>query len=268
MRHIVIFPTFRCGLRCGYCKWVSDGNSTVYLGSNCFYKVDRESTSNELIRILNRFHPSTFEFSGGGEPLKFKGITKVLNSLPSWSMTSNTLHSLSGIDFSKCFHWSASFHYHISARAKDKFISNIDFLKKMGVNTSVTLVAIPETVDTVLEWTKYFKGCGFNISIHPYYDDPNFSWYRHLNELNKLRDSFHVVYGDKLFEYKGLAGKNGCGAGKDYFIVAPDGKVFRCLTGMIFGWGIPMDEISSESYDCNYRCMFPCDFRFARKEEE
>jgi hypothetical protein len=259
---VVVYPTWRCGLSCPYCAYEqqSDKQSIHWKGSDRFYKVVKELTSDEWITLLARYRPAFYDFSGG-EPLLYKGIEKVLNSLDIWSITSNTLFFNNDIDLSKCAWWTASFHPHAGEEVKDKFIRNIIAIKKRGVNVGITLVARPETVGSVIMWCNRFTSLGFKAHIHPYYDDPKFDWDRYPKEKEKLLKSPYLVYGENLFKFEGKNGDGFCKGGKNYFAIGPDGKVFSCLTSMLFDIE---DKIGKDK--CNQKCMFPCDWKWGGRK--
>ena len=106
-----------------------------------------------MLGKLSLFGNVAFEFTGG-EPLKYKGIESLLNNLPAWSITSNTVNSIDGINFKKCLLWTASYHPHIPDKAKEAFMDNLKRIKAYGTLTAVTMVATPQNIETVLRDTK------------------------------------------------------------------------------------------------------------------
>ncbi len=267
MRHVLVYPTWRCSLHCPYCQYLlqEDGLSMKYGGSGRIYKVKKELNSNELLNLLNSFKADVYEFTGG-EPLRFNGIEQVLNNLPKWAITSNTLHSIETIDFSKCFFWTASFHPHISDIGIDKFVLNVQKIKQKGVPTAITLVAKPDTVQKVLMWSDRFYQKGFMVNIHAYYEDPTFSWEKYPVEWKRLRKSPFLKYNERFFSLSGVKGSEKCHGGKDYFVIGPDGKIFRCVTDMLFH-GRVLDKISDNFYGCKQNCYPSCDWAHGIREE-
>lgn len=266
---VIVFPTWRCGLNCPYCRYElqEDRRSTKYLGSGHLYKVDRELTSDELKQLLLGFDGAEFSFSGG-EPLRFEGIDSVLNSLPNWSITSNTLHFSNNLDLTRCRWWTASFHPHISDEAKDLFFLNLRKIKSKVSLVSVTLVASLTNLNQAFIWANRFETMGYGVNIHPYYDDPSFNWYEHEKELTLLKKNKFVCYGERLLTYSGIEGSIECHGGYDYITIAPDGKVFRCLTDMLFGRAPILRENIGKMglYSCYNKCYFPCDWSFGMRE--
>ena len=266
MRHVIVYPTWRCGLKCPYCQYKlqDDGLSMKYGGSGRVYPVPKELMPDELLSKLLEFKDATYEFTGG-EPFRYRELKTILNSLPGWAMTSNTLHSVDDLDFSRCFAWTASFHPHISGRAKDKFMFNIQSIREKVKTVAVTLVAYPRHVARSLMWADRFDRLGFAVNVHPYYEDPNFSWGEYPEEWALLKGSRFRRYQDRFFKFSGVEGSPKCYAGKDYFVVAPDGRVFPCATEMLFG-GEPLKEVSESYRQCKRTCYVCCDWHYGIRE--
>ena len=269
IRKVIIIPTFRCGLNCPYCKWdlQEDGLSSNYRPSECDYEVKQELTAEELLRLMDQFVPAQFEFTGGGEPLKFKGIETVLNSVNSWAMTSNTLQDLSTLNLNNCYSWTTSFHPHISKEAKDKFISNLKLLTSKVKAVNVTLVVHPNNILNIDGLVDEFVELGASPNLHLYYDDPSFSWKSEENKkiLENLKHKELIVYSDLLYEYTGLCGVSNCEGGHSYFFIGPDGKVFRCLTQLTYQWEESLKGAEFTTFDCKHQCYFPCDWWYRNK---
>ena len=266
MSHVIVYPTFRCGLGCPYCWWKvqPDGLSMLYAGGS-LYKVERELPWRDMFTLLRSFGDRTvFEFTGG-EPLKYEGIQSLLNNLPIWAMTSNTTNSIDGINLRKCFSWTASYHPHVSDKAKEKFMENIERIRAYGVHTAITMVATPQNVEHVVEKTKEFKKMGYAVNIHPYYDDPNFDWEKFPEAKKMLLENEFLRYGERFFHYGSIHGCNNCHGGLDYFVVAPDGRTYRCVTEMTYG-GEAITKPSYEVYKCKRECLVPCDWHFGIRE--
>ena len=269
IRKVIVFPTFRCGLNCPYCKWdlQEDDTSSWYRPSEKKYEVKKEMTAEELMYLMDSFVPAKFEFSGGGEPLKFKGIETILNSLSTWAITSNTVQDLSKINLSNCYSWTACFHPHISEPAKEKFLSNLKLLTDKIQTVNVTLVVHPDNITGIDNWIDKFIELGASPHLHLYYDDPSFSWNSNENKklLKTLKHKELIWYNDMLYEYKGLCGKPDCEGGHSYFFIGPDGKVFRCLTQLTYQWENALKGIEFETFKCNHQCYFPCDWIYRNK---
>jgi len=244
-----------------------DNKSIVYLGSEYKYLVRKELSSTEWLKLLETFSPASYDFSGG-EPLRHGGIVQILNGLSKWTITSNTLHFKDSIDLSRCAWWTASFHLHINENAKKLFMENIVKIRKAGVGVGVTLVARPEGLATTLSWANKFASLGYRVNIHPYYDDKEFSWHDYPNEMRTLMDVPYLRYDNRLFSYDGMSGNGPCKAGENYFMVGPDGKVFRCLTDMLFGRK-PIGNKNRQGYllgnQCDLKCYFPCDWAYGKR---
>jgi len=260
---IVVIPTWRCELGCPYCKYKQqlDGKSIEYLSN--LYQVEKELTPDEWIKLLNSYSPAVFDFTGG-EPLLYPGIVQVLNSLPLWTITSNTLYLPPGIDYSRCKSWTASFHPHISTELRGKFLENTYKISSQSIPLNINLVLTPKTFDSVLSWADSFNSStNVTVNVLPYYDDKDFSWYKYPGLVERMNRNPHVRYEEKLFEYKGLEGNGYCKGGQHYFVLGPDGKAFRCLTDLHTGKQ-PISGLVNST--CNDRCMFPCDWGYGGRK--
>jgi sulfatase maturation enzyme AslB (radical SAM superfamily) len=262
INNLVVIPTWKCGLSCPYCAYHQQEDSQSILYTDKYYHVEKELTPDEWIKLLNSFAPAVYDFSGG-EPLRYSGIVNVLNSLPLWAITSNTLHFSKDIDLSRCRSWTASYHPHIPNEAKQLFLNNTDYIRSKGVPIGITLVATPKTLESVLAWADTFHSVGFQVNIHPYYDDKNFSWYNYPEEMKRLKISPYLRYDEKLFEYKGLSGSGYCRGGQHYFAIGPDGKVFRCLTDLLMG---KTNIGGLVNCNCNDTCYYPCDWSYGGRK--
>jgi organic radical activating enzyme len=264
VNNVVVIPTFRCGLNCPYCEYHQqpDNKSVVYIDQP--YHVDKELDPSEWIWLLNIFAPAVYDFTGG-EPLRYEGIAKVLNSLPRWAITSNTIHFTKDIDLSRCASWTASFHPHISAESQALFFKNIHYIKEQKVQIGVTLVATPDTIKQVLDWADIIHKDGFPVHIHPYYDDRQFSWYKYPEAAELLKKSPYLVYDEKLFEFKGIEGNDFCRGGNHYIAIGPDGKIFRCLTDLLHGRH-SLRCFPDHDSQCKDKCFYPCDWKYGGRK--
>lgn len=264
MAHLIAFLTWRCGLGCPYCGYYlqPDGMSLKYcpFQDKHTYVVEREITGDEWIKQLKHFAKLqyTIEFCGG-EVTKHHDFVKIANSLPQWAITSNTMNLPEGLDYSKCFSWTASLHYHIGDKGIQKFMNNVDIIASKVSSYSMTMVAMPNTIARVKALSEMLTSKGIKNQQHVFYDDPSFSWYHHPKELKELETLPNVCYEKRLFSWGQVKGSSMCRGGSGYITIGPDGKMFMCLTAMLEGWGeIPAPDINF--YDCKRPCHLPCDW--------
>jgi organic radical activating enzyme len=256
INNIIVIPTWKCGLNCPYCQYHQQKDNKSIIYTDKLYHVEKELDVEDWIKLLDGFSPAFYNFSGG-EPLRYKGIIELLNHLQHWAITSNTLHFTKDINVRGCESWTASFHPHIPEDSKKLFFDNIAYIKRLGVPVGVTLVAKPETIENVLEWSEKIAAMGYAVHIHPYYDDKEFSWYDYPSAIELLKASPYLMYGEKLFEYKGIQSNGECHGGIDYFAIGPDGRIFRCLTDLLLG----RQTVNYHTDKCNDLCLFPCDWQ-------
>ena len=242
-----------------------DGLSIKFGSTGQIYRVEKELSPQEWINLLGLYPTDTFFEFSGGEPLRYQGIEAVLNSLPIWAITSNTLFYSDRIDLSKCYSWTGSYHPHFSPDKLELFRSNMEIIKGKVPNAGITLVATPQNLGSIFQAADRFYQSGFRVNIHPYYDDPTFSWYNYPTELKFLKKSKFVAYNDRLLEFKGISGDKLCSAGRNYFLFGPDGKMFTCLTAMTKG-NPDIRKSYLNDFVCKGECLYPCDWVSGCKE--
>ena len=271
MKHVISFITWRCGLGCPYCGYhlQPDGLSVKYRPSPVVSKVEREIAPDEWIALLKSLAPASYDFCGG-EPTKYENIESILEELPTWAITSNTtldLERLKKFPLKTCESWTASCHYNAPLPVKERFKENIAYLKSIGVNLSVTLVTMPDNVDSVIEMCAEFTQQGIHAQVHPYYDEPTFTWNNYPQEWEKLTRSKFVCYDEVLKSWHGIRGENkSCRGGSDYICISPDGKIYRCLWHILSGEQ-PLSEPDRFMHFCSLNCMLPCDFVYGLRRK-
>jgi len=264
MNHVISFLTWRCGLGCPYCGYATqpDNLSVLYRPAGKVFKVEREISGQEWLALLLPFNADVYDFCGG-EPLKHPGFAHITHGLAPWAITSNTLGDVSKLNLKTCRSWTASFHPHIDKEAQVEFWNHIRYIKGYGVDVAVTIVATPQTVDKVIEQCDRFVSEGFHCNIHPYYDEPGFSWNDYPVQWEKLTRVPYTRYDNKLKSWLGggIQGQNKvCEGGHTYFCIAPDGRIFPCLWGMLSGQVQPVPQPSRLVRTCSLHCPLPCDF--------
>lgn len=263
---IIFIPTWRCQLSCPYCDYRIKGG---YL--HCFgrkIKLGMERHWMDWIKDLERFDPFLLEMTGG-EPTMYNGLENLLASLPKkseWAMTSNTLNSVDKLPGNNCISWTASYHYH-----SDKlFLDNCKRLKDKGIPVKITMVITPENFKTVKKKIKFFRK-KFLIHIHPVLKK-GFDWREYPNiwkDMHKLESKKVKVIKDIDSHWKEKRYKE-CNAGGYYFMVFPNGRVFRCYSAILgqgdlgYIWDYKPDYKLRE---CGYPCVFPCDEMPVKKGE-
>lgn len=264
MRHVISFMTWRCGLGCPYCGYglQQDGLSVKYRPAATVSRVERELTPDEWIIKLKTLAPASYDFCGG-EPTQYKDLEQILAALPAWAITSNTTLPTEQIEkfpLDRCVSWTASCHYNAPEPVRKRWHDNIAYLKTRGVNVSVTLVAMPSNIDFVINECRKLQGEGYHAQVHPYYDEPAFTWDDFPEEWETLTRSKFVCYDERLKSWTGIAGQNKtCKGGSDYICISPDGKIYRCLWQMLSGEPA-LNAPDTHLHACSLNCYLPCDF--------
>lgn len=267
MNKIIFIPTWRCQLKCSYCDYEFKEGAI-----NCFGRtipVGKEKDYTDWLYALNKFSPFLLEMTGG-EPTLYKDLPKLLSNLPGkckWAVTSNTLADVSDYPANNCLCWTASYHYH----SDEKFKENCYILKNKGIPLKITMVATPDNIDLLKRKIKEFKH--FLIHIHPLLkQDVNWDNYpEQWKQMQKLNRPGKVKVIDKIRPAWNVSRFEKCNAGGYYFLLFPDGKVYRCYSAIL-----EQDNLGDvENYipdcsmkECGYSCIFPCDEYPVKKGEK
>ncbi len=267
---IVMVPSWRCNLACGYCDYSTqkrgDGVKLKMFGKE--YDVGPEMPWPAWLMCLERFMPYHLDFTGG-EPLMYEGLDALVAHLPygsTWAMTSNTLDPrgvIPRLHPYNCVAWTSSYHYVQEGR----YFKNLNDLKRAGFGVRVTLVATAENVAQVRHAIKDLRRQEIMVNIHPLLKE-GFDWADH----RQVYESFEALDDRPLINFIketptcfGRIERNRpikCWAGVNYFVIWPDGTLFRCYTEMIEGR--KLGDIRSyvppaTGYECVQKCAVPCD---------
>jgi len=225
----------------------------------------------EWLKGLERFRPYHLEFSGG-EPLLYKDFKTLIAHIPrdsTWAITSNSLLDVSGIDMEKCICWTASYHW----KNEDKFLDNMKRLNWSGIRPKISIVVEKNKFDECIEKAWFFKHKGFGVNLlRELNEGVNWEGSKEWEKLIELRSAgFNVVEEDIPAKYEFSRGYI-CDAGKTYFAVMPDGKVYTCYSAAMCGESIGniFDVIPKiDSFECFHECMAcAMDYKFRIKKIE
>lgn len=272
----VFIPTWRCNLKCSYCDYETGrrkhagGYGLVAFGKKMM--IGPEIEWPVWLYLLNRFRPYHLDLTGG-EPLRYDGLADFMAHLPVWStwgITSNTLvGDLKGFKPLNCKGWTASYHYHSS----DRFFRNLSILRDQGFNVRVTIVLTPENEKRARTAIGRMNEQGFGVNIHPILKQ-GFDWGKHSriwDEFKAMDDGKWIMFisdiPQKFIEID-WPKPQACRAGTDYFVLFPDGMVYRCYTMILRGK--PLGHIKEvipfkEAQPCKIRCQFPCDLEVPKE---
>lgn len=269
---IIFVPTWQCNLSCSYCDYRTkairddDGAVTGYelKAFDQTWHFDQELSWPAWLVMLNRFRPYHLELTGG-EPTIYRHLADLLAHIPcdsSWAVTSNTLTDVRLFEPANCKFWTASYHY----RKRDRFLKNMDWLKRRGFPCRVTLVMTPGNADHMFDVMKDFRSLDLMVNIHPVLKE-DFSWADHQDLLKKARALHDGVWvnlvEDVPKEFKPRS-YSSCNAGGKYFALMPDGTVLRCYSALLWqgkAGHISDYEPSALIRPCNQKCLFHCDNR-------
>jgi MoaA/NifB/PqqE/SkfB family radical SAM enzyme len=261
MTNILLFPTMRCNLTCDYCHFRVDQHAKDYewegYGKN--HRVEKEAEWQDIVSFLATLGECHVEFSGG-EPLIYKGFKDIVANLHEgarWAITSNTLVDPSGIDLSKCFFWTASYH---EQGNREKFIENVKALKeRFGLVAVSFVVPFKKTID-VISLAADYKAIMPTVKINLLRElNPGVSWEgtKEWEALSQMRYyGFNVVEDDIPPSYKFDRGWL-CHGGEKYLAIMPNGNVYRCYSEAMDGE--PVGTIwDYKPSDAPYECWREC----------
>jgi len=273
MLKIIFIPTWRCNLKCAYCDYEVkkiQGTGYLFRAFDRIHSVDRELNWYEWLAYLERFEPYLLEMTGG-EPLMYKNLDKLTRHLPHhsrWAITSNTLNRelIKKLPEHNCLSWTASYQF----CEDDRFISNLFLLKIKGLKPRVTVVITPQNHQFAFKKIKWLTDLGYCVNIHPVLKK-DFSWQEQMDIWDKAKafaDGDRIRFIDDI-SYRWVEHRyDFCEAGKNYFMLLPDGRVLRCYSQILtekdlgYIWNFAPHSIMMP---CNMGCVFPCD-RQVRKE--
>ena len=219
------------------------------------------------LATLERFRPYHLEFCGG-EPTCYDGFVHITQHLAydcSYAVTSNTLKTdvIKYMQPRNSLCWTASYHY----KMFDSFRLNVDLLKRKGFKVNVTMTITPDNWKEADEMLASIASYGVGMTVQPAITE-DFSWDDHKDILDQFRKRqseipFSVNPIDRPLD-KRLEPQSACSAGTNYFILFPDGKVYRCLGGVAYRQQKPMGHIldfqpNAFEHPCDFGCVYSCD---------
>lgn len=273
----IFIPTWRCNLaKCSYCDYSTkkNGNGYELTAFDKKINVGPEIQWPVWLYLLERFRPYHLDLTGG-EPLCYKELPEFMAHLPvcsTWAITSNSLMGdLRKFETMNCDAWTASYHYH----SDEKFFKNLEILAEGAFGPRATLVLSPDNIETVKNAIERVTGLGVGVNIHPVLKQ-GFDWGKYpeiWDEFKAMDDGKRILFISDIptsFADLKWPRAQACGAGMDYFVLFPDGMVYRCYTMILKGK--PLGHIkdlvpSSEPKPCEIRCRFPCDIQVPKHED-
>jgi hypothetical protein len=265
MKRIIFIPTWKCNLSCDYCyyrvsraEYPSAYQVSIYGHER---QVGPELAWQDWLQHLGRLAPFHLEITGG-EPLMYRDLGKIVDSLPGgckWSITSNTLltEAVMKMPSNGCICWTASYHY----GNDDRFAGNLDLLRKVGIQPCVTLVITPQNYDLALQKINWLSGMEYRLNVHPV-QDITVPWKGHDDIWDKVQQMQGANIVREIPKDWRREGPASCSGGKDYICIHPDGQVLRCLSSSMSSGNIGHIkdfEPYKENRPCAGGCVFPCD---------
>lgn len=267
-------PLLECNYSCSYCF---DRN---YI--NPYFPKTYNIDYREWIFLFNKF-PTSLVTIGGGEPLIYKDIYKLIKGISKKHIISQIITNLSvNLDLlirirDVGFRVMASFHPEMIS--KEEFLKNLLFIKREGVrNVVINYVATPKNLEKYQEYRDFFeREIEFYFRLDAYEDLE-----RNLRDFGQF-PIYGVNYVANRERFNTYSSKK-CLGGYRYLVVMPDGNVYRCGISLLYIYSQayrklanPIDinrflvgnlkdekfKLSAKYFVCHSPCRWICDIELA-----
>lgn len=249
----------KCNYSCPYC--INEVNKKNF-GDCGFPEAKRWATA------WNRIEEELIINITGGEPFLWEGLIDFIYLLEEDKRVRvKTNGSLDLLEFvqkvppQKCIQITMC--YHPSQQVSlQHFIGKVMLLKNRGFNVNVNYVAYPEQIWIIPELLRKFRDYDIVMNVDTYRPNgatPYYSFNEAELEFLKQNTTDHRK---AILEREKTSSR--CNAGSGYFVVLPDGNVYRCLTKVAdeAPLGNLLDEefkLLKSSAPCEKVCNFSCD---------
>lgn len=230
--HIFLNITFRCNYQCSYCCFREDKFHEIY-------PEEAEFNWQDWSKVLNRFPPSILDISGG-EPFLYCGLLSLLKNLDEKhevAITTNLSFPEKIIKAKKIrddITVTVSFHPEMTNLAS--FKSKICKLIESGIEPTVNVVGAPDILSELSRYETFFNGIGLdfhaNTLIDPRYENEIIRMFHQYKEENIKKLRKYLKSHEKLKEQKCDYEERKCIGGSKYFVIAPNGDIYRCFSGL------------------------------------
>ncbi len=231
-----IAPSIRCNFACTYCTHFEYQKSLIEKRKP---EVEPEVWIKHLSR-LNPLRPLTVIF-GTGEPTQYKGISKIINSLPQWktllytNASNPTLKELRLIKPRDNFLVYVSYHPH--HMKIDDFAENSKWIKKTFKVIDFHGVKFKKNEKVLAEAKTLLAKHDIDLNLeHPlvgWFDD-KFYWYDNLVQEKRFADRFAGL--TDLSKRKTVLCKvsaNHIAGASMVYPIGPDGSIYACWRYML-----------------------------------
>lgn len=226
---ICAIPSFRCNYQCPYCV----------LHNTKFSPKETEINWQNWSNALNQFPPSSLAITGG-EPFLYSGLLNLLKNLDKkhtveiYTNLSFPQKLIRAKKFRKDMRVFVSFHPHMINL--DSFKSKVDKLIDFGIEPTVNVVAKPDIIPKLSNYENFFQEMGLDFHVIPMVK-PKFGGKRikmiyqyEENNREKLKKYLNDREKALLKAQKSDYESTDCIGGYKYFLIAPNGDVYRCYT--------------------------------------
>ncbi|MEA2090090.1 MAG: radical SAM protein [Thermoproteota archaeon] len=226
---ITALLTFRCNLNCPYCD-VSGGRAPK---DGFYIKNWGETDGRYWVEMLEKMSPAIFHMTGG-EPFLYKDFYYVLRNFPkkhlffiASNLTMPIQKFLESAPLGQLLSFSASFHPSAPNFSLREFVSKLDKLHDAGVNTYVNYVAYPEQLKYVPKLKEILENHNTVFNVDPFVSET----YEYTLEEKKAVSQYVTRKRELGYNWEDEGVPKYCSAGQNYFLMLPNGDVYRCHSG-------------------------------------
>ncbi|MDD5006006.1 MAG: radical SAM protein [Candidatus Omnitrophica bacterium] len=267
-------PLLECNYSCSYCF------NKNYI--NPYFRKCARIDYQEWVSLFNKF-PTSLVTIGGGEPLLYKDMDKLIQGMAKKHIISQVITNLSvNLDVlikakKSGFRVMASFHPEMII--KEEFLKSLLYLKNKGLkNIMVNYIATPQNLEKYGEYKEFFeKKTGYFFRLDAYEDLK-----RDLSNIGQYQ-IYGINYLADREKYNNYLPKK-CNGGSKYLVVMPDASVYRCGVSLLYIFAPeykelvnPLDlgkfyignlkdsnfKIDKKDFVCHSPCRWICDIELA-----
>ena len=250
MKAVVWVERTSCNYRCPYCIVCQKDIPQAPV------------TWQQWVERLNALNPGVIDITGG-EPFMNDNLVDIiagLNSNICVGLTTNLSKDITQfvqrLPASRLVNMTLSYHpsQHVTL---EQFTGKALLLKNRGFPICVNVVAYPEQMFLIAQLKGHFDALGIRLHVDPYSINPP-KPYTFNEDEKRYVSSF--CGDDRAYRFKAVESNVvHCSAGRDYAVIQPDGKVFRCMSmvwkdqaymGNLFDpdFKLPVEDLPCDQY--------------------
>jgi len=221
--------TFRCNLNCPYCD-VSGGLAPK---DGFYIKNWPEMDGKYWVEMLQKMPPSIFHMTGG-EPFLHKDFYYILENFPkkhlffiASNLTMPIEKFLEVSPLEQLLSFSASLHPSDPNFSLREFVRKLDRLLDEGVNAYVNYVASPPQLKFLHKLREVLENHNVVFNVDPFVSET----YEYTPEEKRFVSQYVTRQREMGYNWNDEGVFKYCSAGQNYFLMLPNGDVYRCHSG-------------------------------------